>query len=91
MGWYVVPEKYENELCKHQQHFVSHTGGAIGASRILPILPTQETGKQDNLHCVEKYGKQSVPPQGDVYMNDTLNFYARMARGVRALTIISAS
>lgn len=66
MGWYVVPEKYENGLCKHQRHFVAHTGGAIGASSILLILPTPETGKQDNLHCVEKYGKQSVPPRGVV-------------------------
>ncbi|XP_076081665.1 serine beta-lactamase-like protein LACTB, mitochondrial [Mytilus galloprovincialis] len=66
MGWAVVPEKYENGYCKQQRHYVSHTGGAIGASSVLLILPSQNYGKQEETSSEEKYGKQSDPPQGIV-------------------------
>ncbi|CAG2210964.1 LACTB [Mytilus edulis] len=66
MGWAVVPEKYENGYCKQQRHYVSHTGGAIGASSVLLILPSQNYGKQEETSSEEKYGKQPDPPQGIV-------------------------
>jgi serine beta-lactamase-like protein LACTB len=43
MGWMVVPPSSEFVFCKDQRYFVSHTGGAIGASSVLLILPP---GKQ---------------------------------------------
>ncbi|KAK3598506.1 hypothetical protein CHS0354_001044 [Potamilus streckersoni] len=39
MGWGVVLEKYEYGHCKEVRYYVSHTGGAIGASSVLLILP----------------------------------------------------
>ncbi|KAL3884356.1 hypothetical protein ACJMK2_024502 [Sinanodonta woodiana] len=39
MGWGVVLEKYEHGHCKDVRYYVSHTGGAIGGSSVLLILP----------------------------------------------------
>ncbi|KAK3095522.1 hypothetical protein FSP39_015601 [Pinctada imbricata] len=49
MGWAVCPEKYENGECRHQRFYVSHTGGAIGGSSVLLILPpkSQDEGNKD--------------------------------------------
>ena len=64
MGWAVIPEKYENGFCKQQRHYVSHTGGAIGASSVLLILPAQINGKPNKSNYEKNYGRQFVPPQG---------------------------
>ena len=40
MGWGVCESKQEHGLCKQQRYYISHTGGAIGASSVLLILPS---------------------------------------------------
>ncbi|XP_033725011.1 serine beta-lactamase-like protein LACTB, mitochondrial [Pecten maximus] len=39
MGWAVTPEGENFRKCHHSDHFVSHTGGAIGGSSVLLIKP----------------------------------------------------
>jgi hypothetical protein len=39
MGWMVVPPSADYAFCQDQRYVVSHTGGAIGASSVLLILP----------------------------------------------------
>lgn len=41
MGWAVCPEKFENGECRHQRFYISHTGGAIGGSSVLLVLPSK--------------------------------------------------
>ncbi|XP_053740733.1 serine beta-lactamase-like protein LACTB, mitochondrial isoform X1 [Synchiropus splendidus] len=41
-GWMVVKEKHKYGQCKRRRCFVSHTGGAVGASSVLLVLPTDE-------------------------------------------------
>lgn len=53
MGWGIVEEKQDFGQCKCQKHYVSHTGGAVGASSVLLILP-----EEDN--------QTMVPPRGVV-------------------------
>ena len=40
MGWGVVPHKPRPGTVQDQRFYVSHTGGAIGASSVLLIMPT---------------------------------------------------
>ncbi|XP_075713789.1 serine beta-lactamase-like protein LACTB, mitochondrial [Rhinoderma darwinii] len=53
MGWGTVEGKQDFGQCKCQKHYVSHTGGAVGASSVLLILP-----EEDN-HTM-------IPPRGVV-------------------------
>lgn len=53
MGWSVVPDKQEYGYCRHQRYYTSHTGGAIGASSVLLIIPHK--GTIDECHA---------PPRG---------------------------
>ena len=39
MGWAIMPPSNRYAFCKDQRCFVSHTGGAMGASSVLLILP----------------------------------------------------
>ena len=39
MGWAIMPPSSRFAFCKDQRCFVSHTGGAMGASSVLLILP----------------------------------------------------
>ena len=39
MGWGFMPSSKRYEFCKDQRCFISHTGGAMGASSVLLILP----------------------------------------------------
>jgi len=39
MGWGVIPPKDHPPYCRDQRMFVEHTGGAVGASSVLLILP----------------------------------------------------
>ncbi|KAM9808176.1 serine beta-lactamase-like protein LACTB, mitochondrial [Neosynchiropus ocellatus] len=41
-GWMVVKEKQKHGQCKRRRCFVSHTGGAVGASSVLLVLPADE-------------------------------------------------
>ncbi|XP_073508810.1 serine beta-lactamase-like protein LACTB, mitochondrial [Phyllobates terribilis] len=42
MGWGTVERKQDFGQCKCQKHYVSHTGGAVGASSVLLILPEED-------------------------------------------------
>ncbi|KAM4747587.1 serine beta-lactamase-like protein LACTB, mitochondrial [Rhinophrynus dorsalis] len=59
MGWGAVERKQDYGLCKHQRHYVSHTGGAVGASSVLLILPEEEDTTRLNNHL-------ETPPRGVV-------------------------
>lgn len=59
MGWAVVPEEQTAGCAQKQRFYVSHTGGAVGASSVLLILPTSNSGvdgKGDNFSL--------APPKG---------------------------
>ncbi len=50
MGWAVIPKKERSGTVPSQNFYVSHTGGAIGASSVLLVLPTQvDNRNQSNL------------------------------------------
>ena len=38
-GWGVIPKRQTHGECQQQKAYVSHTGGAIGASSVLLIMP----------------------------------------------------
>lgn len=42
MGWGVIPAQSNYPFCKSRNFYVTHTGGAIGASSVLLILPRLE-------------------------------------------------
>ena len=45
MGWGVVQSRQHPAFCRQQCFYVTHTGGAVGASSVLVILPRpQESG-----------------------------------------------
>ncbi|XP_009885027.1 PREDICTED: serine beta-lactamase-like protein LACTB, mitochondrial [Charadrius vociferus] len=41
MAWAVVEKKQQCGCCRQQRHYASHTGGAVGASSVLLILPEE--------------------------------------------------
>ncbi|XP_059555212.1 serine beta-lactamase-like protein LACTB, mitochondrial [Myotis daubentonii] len=41
MAWGVVEKKQTYGSCRKQRHYASHTGGAVGASSVLLILPEE--------------------------------------------------
>ncbi|XP_069812447.1 serine beta-lactamase-like protein LACTB, mitochondrial [Dendropsophus ebraccatus] len=43
MGWGTVEQRQDYGQCKCQKHYVSHTGGAVGASSVLLILPEEDS------------------------------------------------
>ncbi|KAK7096086.1 hypothetical protein V1264_005430 [Littorina saxatilis] len=45
MGWEVMPEKRKFGFGRSQPFYVYHTGAAIGASSVLLILPTSNSGE----------------------------------------------
>ncbi|XP_043084662.1 serine beta-lactamase-like protein LACTB, mitochondrial isoform X2 [Puntigrus tetrazona] len=40
-GWLVVEKQQKYGQCRSRRHYVSHTGGAVGASSVLLVLPSQ--------------------------------------------------
>ncbi|XP_066491807.1 serine beta-lactamase-like protein LACTB, mitochondrial [Tiliqua scincoides] len=42
MAWHIVEKKQECGFCRQQRHYATHSGGAIGASSVLLILPEDE-------------------------------------------------
>ncbi|KAL2093027.1 hypothetical protein ACEWY4_010339 [Coilia grayii] len=38
-GWLVVEKQQKYGQCRNRRHYVSHTGGAVGASSVLLVLP----------------------------------------------------
>ncbi|XP_071388289.1 serine beta-lactamase-like protein LACTB, mitochondrial isoform X1 [Centroberyx affinis] len=57
-GWLVVEKLQKYGQCRSRRHYVSHTGGAVGASSVLLVLPSEET--------VQCQGQTPVLPQGVV-------------------------
>ncbi|XP_073328871.1 serine beta-lactamase-like protein LACTB, mitochondrial isoform X1 [Pagrus major] len=57
-GWLVVEKLQKYGQCRKRRHYVSHTGGAVGASSVLLVLPSEETDQQQ--------GRTQVLPQGVV-------------------------
>ncbi|KAK7475774.1 hypothetical protein BaRGS_00032995 [Batillaria attramentaria] len=60
MGWAVVPKKQGFGCGRKQRFYVSHTGGAVGASSVLLILPSTQDEE------LGKCGDLPVPPRGVV-------------------------
>lgn len=49
MGWGVVPSEEKPRFTREQRQYFSHTGGAVGASSVLLVLPrTEESGGVKN-------------------------------------------
>lgn len=42
-GWLVVEKEQKFGQCRNRRHYVSHTGGAVGASSVLLVLPAEKT------------------------------------------------
>ncbi|XP_045396647.1 serine beta-lactamase-like protein LACTB, mitochondrial isoform X1 [Lemur catta] len=55
MAWGVVEKKQTYGSCRKQRHYVSHTGGAVGASSVLLVLPEELDTEAVN---------NKVPPRG---------------------------
>ena len=73
MGWACMPFSKRYAFCKDQRYFVSHTGGAMGASSVLLILPraskpepSNNTSKHDDNGNVVNSSKSSQVPEGVV-------------------------
>lgn len=56
LGWGAVERKQDYGQCKLQKHYVSHTGGAVGASSVILIMPEEDTGDSPT----------AIPPRGIV-------------------------
>ncbi|KAA0724273.1 Serine beta-lactamase-like protein LACTB, mitochondrial [Triplophysa tibetana] len=56
-GWLVVEKLQKYGQCRNRRHYVSHTGGAVGASSVLLVLPVESSQGADGKRC---------PPQGVV-------------------------
>ncbi|XP_073688186.1 serine beta-lactamase-like protein LACTB, mitochondrial isoform X2 [Garra rufa] len=56
-GWLVVEKQQKYGQCCSRRHYVSHTGGAVGASSVLLVLP-RESGHISS--------QTRIPPQGVV-------------------------
>lgn len=41
-GWLVVEKEQKFGQCRNRRHYVSHTGGAVGASSVLLVLPAEK-------------------------------------------------
>ena len=57
-GWLVVEKLQKYGQCRKRRHYVSHTGGAVGASSVLLVLPSEET--------VQSQAQTRLLPQGVV-------------------------
>ncbi|XP_034391504.1 serine beta-lactamase-like protein LACTB, mitochondrial isoform X2 [Cyclopterus lumpus] len=57
-GWLVVEKLQKYGQCRKRRHYVSHTGGAVGASSVLLVLPSEEMD--------ENQGQTPLLPRGVV-------------------------
>ncbi|XP_074489029.1 serine beta-lactamase-like protein LACTB, mitochondrial isoform X2 [Sebastes fasciatus] len=57
-AWLVVEKLQKYGQCRKRRHYVSHTGGAVGASSVLLVLPSEEID--------ERQGQTPLLPQGVV-------------------------
>ncbi|KAM9495580.1 serine beta-lactamase-like protein LACTB, mitochondrial isoform 1-T1 [Clarias gariepinus] len=56
-GWMVVEKQQMYGQCRMRRHYVSHTGGAVGASSVLLVLPSGS---------LKAPGERATPPLGVV-------------------------
>ncbi|XP_036431983.1 serine beta-lactamase-like protein LACTB, mitochondrial [Colossoma macropomum] len=56
-GWLVVEKQQKYGQCRFRRHYVSHTGGAVGASSVLLVLPSE---------TLQVPGQRVALPQGVV-------------------------
>ncbi|KPP62142.1 serine beta-lactamase-like protein LACTB, mitochondrial-like [Scleropages formosus] len=49
MGWLVVEKQHKYGQCMNRRHYVSHTGGAVGASSVLLVLPRDPLESWDEM------------------------------------------
>ena len=69
MGWDVVDVDQAHGQCRKARHLVSHTGGAVGFSSVLLIVPPKEEGSSinDSNGGTSRNGKDvDIPPKGVV-------------------------
>lgn len=64
-GWLVVEKLQKYGQCRKRRHYVSHTGGAVGASSVLLVLPCEETE--------QGRGRTRVPPPQGVVVTIITN------------------
>ncbi|XP_078388746.1 serine beta-lactamase-like protein LACTB, mitochondrial [Cetorhinus maximus] len=60
MGWGIVEQGQECGQCRHQRHYLTHTGGAVGASSVLLLLPEEPPDSPAGP------SGEGVPPRGVV-------------------------
>uniref|UniRef100_UPI00398E6C42 serine beta-lactamase-like protein LACTB, mitochondrial n=1 Tax=Pristiophorus japonicus TaxID=55135 RepID=UPI00398E6C42 len=58
MGWGVVEQGQECGQCRCQRHYLTHTGGSVGASSVLLVLPEDPSWARP--------AEAGVPPRGVV-------------------------
>ena len=58
MGWMVVPKHKEKAFCRDQRFMSFHTGGAVGASSVLLLLPAEGDSSSSK--------ENGIPPRGVV-------------------------
>ncbi|XP_073724924.1 serine beta-lactamase-like protein LACTB, mitochondrial isoform X1 [Misgurnus anguillicaudatus] len=51
-GWLVVEKRQEYGQCRSRRHYVSHTGGAVGASSVLLVLPRESAQGAHGKPCL---------------------------------------
>lgn len=56
-GWVVVEKQQNYGQCRMRRHYISHTGGAVGASSVLLVLPSES---------LEASEQRDTSPQGVV-------------------------
>lgn len=56
-AWLVVEEQQKYGQCRKRRHYVSHTGGAVGASSVLLVLPAE---KMEQSKCKSEKFLQGV-------------------------------
>ncbi|XP_063053760.1 serine beta-lactamase-like protein LACTB, mitochondrial isoform X2 [Engraulis encrasicolus] len=65
-GWLVVERQHKYGQCRSRRHYVSHTGGAVGASSVLLVLPSEGGGGVDVAGSGGAQERRTLPPRGVV-------------------------
>lgn len=66
LGWGVHSIKNPKPCCQDQRFYVSHTGGAVGASSVLLILPRNDVHKNHGSFKQDVQVNDDKPPNGVV-------------------------
>lgn len=65
MGWAVLPRSHEHAFGRNQKFCAFHTGGAVGASSVLLIIPREGSGGAST-EVYPTAVRNNPPPQGVV-------------------------